>query len=152
MNSKKTCIILLILAFAVSTLATLPMQSALAQTTPTRKTYPIIDAIPNPVGVGQPTLLKTGIYQQLGAVQQGWQDVKVTVTHPNGQNETFTVDTDSTGSTFVPFTPAEVGIYKLTTNFPQQTVPVTFLNLEGGNTITAGTIMQASTSETIDLV
>jgi hypothetical protein len=38
------------------------------------------------------------------------------------------------------------------TNFPEQTNPVTFFNLEGGNMLFAGTIMKASTSKIVDLI
>ena len=44
------------------------------------------------------------------------------------------------------------GTYKLKPNFPEQTNPTTFFNFERGNMIFEGTILEASTSETIDLV
>ncbi|MCL5949938.1 MAG: hypothetical protein M1490_05620, partial [Candidatus Bathyarchaeota archaeon] len=135
MNYKKTIALILVLAFAATIVITMPTQLVNAQTTPTLKTYPVIDAIPNPIGVGQVTLIKTGILQQLGNVTQGWTGITVTVTKP-----------DSTGSTFTQYTPNEVGTYILTTNFPQQTNPVSYFNNEGGNTIAAGTIMLASTA------
>jgi hypothetical protein len=61
--------------------------------------------------------------------------------------------TDSTGSTFTVYVPDQVGTYQLTTNFPQQTNPVNFTDAErGGIVIRQGTVLLASTSETINLV
>ena len=59
MNFKKILSTLILVAFLVSIIAAIPMQPAKAA--PTMKTYAIADAIPNPVGVGQETLLKCGI-------------------------------------------------------------------------------------------
>ena len=73
--------------------------------------------------------------------------VTVTVIKPDGTTQTLgPFTTDSTGSTFTQYTPDQVGTYQLTTNFPQQTNPVTYLNNEGGNTIVAGTVLLASTA------
>ena len=129
MNSKKIFAILIIAAFIASAIAVMSPTQVEAQTTPTLKTYPIIDAIPNPIGVGQVTLIKIGILQQLGSVNYGWTGITVTVTKPDGTKETLgPFTTDSTGSTFTQFTPAEVGTYILTTNFPEQTSPINFLS------------------------
>jgi hypothetical protein len=147
MNFKKIFAILLIAAFIASIAAVMPIPQVQAQTTPTLKTYPIIDAIPNPIGVGQVTLIKMGILQQLGSVNYGWTGITVTVTKPDGTNQTLgPFTTDSTGSTYTQFTPTEVGTYKLTTNFPEQPSPLTFTSSESGATITKGTIMKASTA------
>jgi hypothetical protein len=64
---------MLLFVFVASVITSIPLINinAQAQTTPTLVTYPIIDAIPNPVGVGQVTLLKMGILQQAGNVSQG---------------------------------------------------------------------------------
>jgi hypothetical protein len=124
-----------------------------AQTPTSRKSYPLIDAIPNPVGVGEQVLIRTGILMPLGSLEEGWNNVTVTVIKPDNTTQTLgPFKTDSTGSTFTIYTPDIPGIYKLTTNFPQQTVPSTFLDLESGNLIIAGTVVQAGTSETLNLV
>ncbi len=147
MNSKKIFAILIIAAFIASAMTVMSTTQVEAQTTPTLKTYPIIDAIPNPIGVGQVTLLKTGILQQIAGSLNGWTGITITVTKPDGTKETLgPFKTDSTGSTFTSYTPDQIGTYMLTTNFPEQTNPVTFYNNEGGNTIEAGTIMLASTA------
>ena len=134
----------LLLAFVVSSIAiTIPFQPAQAQTT--MKTYPISDAIPNPIGVGQQTLLKVGISQAAPSASFGWTGITITVVAPNGETETLgPLTTDSTGSTYTIYTPDQIGTYNLTTNFPQQTVPITFTDSERGQSITAGTILLAS--------
>jgi hypothetical protein len=140
---------MLLFVFVASVITSIPLINinAQAQTTPTLVTYPIIDAIPNPIGVGQVTLLKTGILQQIAGSLNGWTGITITVTKPDGTSQTLgPFKTDSTGSTFTSYTPDQVGTYILTTNFPEQTNPVTFYNNEGGNTIVAGTIMKASTA------
>ncbi len=101
MNSKKIFAILLIAAFIASIAAVMPIPQVQAQTTPTLVTYPIIDAIPNPIGVGQVTLLKTGILQQIAGALNGWTGITITVTKPDGTTQTLgPFKTDSTGSTF----------------------------------------------------
>jgi len=147
MNSKKMFAILLIAAF-IASIAQVQAQTTPSPTpTPTLKTYPIIDAIPNPIGIGQVTLLKTGILQQIAGTLNGWTGITITVTKPDGTTQTLgPFKTDSTGSTFTTYTPDQLGTYILTTNFPEQTNPVSFYNNEGGNTIAAGTIMKASTA------
>ena len=153
MNSKKIFAILLIAAFIASIAAVMPISQVQAQTTPsptptpTLKTYPVVDAIPNPIGVGQVTLLKTGILQQIGSVLYGWSGITITVTKPDGTTQTLgPFTTDSTGSTYTTYTPDQVGTYIVTTNFPEQPSPLTFTSSESGATITKGTIMKASTA------
>jgi len=149
-KTKSIITIFLLLTFATSMIMTTPATQA--QTAPTMKTYPIMDATPNPVGVGQETLLRFGIIEPTGDASYGWTNIKVIVTRPDGLNETLgPFTTDSTGGTAIDYTPTQVGTYKATCMFPQQVNPVTFFNLEGGNLILAGTIMLAS-SKTINLV
>ena len=151
---KKILSILLIAAFIAGTLAILPTETAQAQTAPTQNTYPVIDAIPNPVGIGEQCLLRTGILQALGSVNLGWTGVTITVVKPDNTTTTLgPFKTDSTGVTFTNFVPDQVGTYKLTTNFPNNTVaPPGFYDLERNAFIVPGTVMLASTSETLDLV
>lgn len=152
MNIKKTIALLLILSFVATTMMTLP-NLADAQSAPRRKTFPIIDAIPNPVGVGQETLIKTGILLQAEAVEWGWEGLTVTVTDPDGETQTLgPFKTDSTGSTYTLFTPTKEGNYTLVTDFPEQTVKHTYANREEGYDVVAGTILEASTSESLTLV
>jgi hypothetical protein len=148
-KSKTAVTMFLILIFAASIVISLPAAQAQAAT---MKTYAIIDATPNPVGVGQQTLIRFGVIEATGDASYGWTGITVTVTRPDGTSQTLgPIPTDSTGGTATVYIPNQVGTYTLTTNFPQQTNPVTFFNLEGGNMVFAGTIMQAST-KTMKLV
>jgi len=152
MNKSKTIIAMfLLLTFATSLIMTTPTTQAQAQA-PSMKTYAIMDAVPNPVGVGEQTLLRFGIIEATGDVSYGWTGIKVIVTRPDGTNETLgPFTTDSTGGTVWVYAPAQVGTYMVTCLFPQQTNPVDFFNMEANSMVFAGTIMKAST-KTINLV
>ncbi len=58
MKTNKIFALLIIFAFVASIV---PITQVKAQTAPTMKTYAVVDAIPNPVGVGQDVLVKFGI-------------------------------------------------------------------------------------------
>ena len=88
-----TIALLLMLTMAFTLAALLPVATA----QPTQKTYAVIDATPNPVGVGEDVLIRFGILQALGEVSLGWEDLEVTITGPTGTSK-ITRDTDSTGS------------------------------------------------------
>jgi hypothetical protein len=150
MKYSKIFATLIILAFVVSIV---PITQVKAQTaTPTLKTYPVCDAVPDPVGLGQDVLVKFGILQQAGAVEQGWTGVTVSVVKPDNTTETLgPFRTDSTGSSFTLYTPEQIGTYYLTTHFPEQTNPVGFFSYEANVFIAEGTIMEASTSPTVTL-
>ncbi len=151
MKSKKTLIVLLLAAFVATLITTIPMHAS-AQTAPTLKTYPICDAVPDPVGIGQPVLLKFGILQQAGAVEQGWTGITVTVVKPDNTSQTLgPFRTDSTGSSFTLYTPDQIGTYYVTSHFPEQTNPIGFFSYEANVFIPQGAIMQASTSATVTL-
>ncbi len=83
MNFKKILSSLILVAFLVSMIAAIPIQPAQSQAT--MKTYPIADAIPNPVGVGQETLLKCGISEATPSASYGWSGITITVKNPMGQ-------------------------------------------------------------------
>ncbi len=119
-----------------------------------RKTYPFVDAVPNPVGVGEELLIRFGILQQLPNVAFGYEGLTVTMTKPDGTTQTLgPFRTDSTGGSITIYVPNEVGTYKFQSHFPQQTwVWGDFFNLEGNNMIFEGTIMTASNSEVIEVV
>jgi hypothetical protein len=151
-KNKTAAIVIAILIFAMAfSLFALPTN---AQPGTSLKTYPYVDATPNPVGVGEQTLIRFGILQQLPSVEDGYAGLTISVTKPDTATETLgPYTTDSTGSTVALYTPNQVGTYKLKLNFPEQTwVWGAFFNLEGGNMIFDGTVMLASTSDTIDLV
>jgi hypothetical protein len=111
---------ILILAMAISLF---PLSTVNAQVD--RVTYAYIGATPNPVGVGQETLLHIGIMQQLSSTRQSWEGLWVSVKHPDGTTEKLDNDgkgftTDSTGGTGYSFVPPGEGEYILQTHFPAQ--------------------------------
>jgi hypothetical protein len=143
----------LFLLFAISvSLVALPKANA-AETTGTMATYPVIGATPNPVGVGQETLIMLGITQQLYSDLYHWTGLTVTVERPDGQTETLgPFETDSTGLTGTIYVPSMAGNYTLQVHFPEQVIP----DGAGASFFTSGipdgTVMQASDSIKITLV
>ncbi len=144
-----TAALLLMLTMAI--LPALPVANAQGL-----KTYAFINATPNPVSVGQETLLHIGITRPLILATQGWEGLTVTVTKPD--NTTITLDnngagfrTDSTGGTGTVFVPDEAGTYYLQTNFPAQ-----WFNYSGdngrGQFISVSAYYEASTSEKLALI
>jgi len=152
MQFKKTISILILAAFIVSTIAAIPIKPAEAAAT--QKTYPIADAIPNPVGVGQETLLKCGISEAAPSASYGWSGITITVTKPDGTTETLgPFTTDSTGSTYTTYVPTQIGNYTITTNFPNNTFPITALVSGRTAPTQQGTILLASSiSTTLEVV
>ncbi len=109
----------IIVLFFVSTIAVLP--NAIAAKDYHKKTYPFIGATPNPIGVGQETLIHLGITDELQDYKDGYTGLTVTVTKPDNTTETLgPFKTDSTGGTGTIFTPTVAGTYYLQTNFPAQ--------------------------------
>jgi hypothetical protein len=152
MHSKKIFSILILVAFVVSTIAAIPIPPTKAQAV--MKTYPIVDAIPNPVGVGQETLLKCGISEAAPSASYGWSGITITVTKPDGTSETLgPFTTDSTGSTYTTYIPDQTGNYTVTTNFPNNTYPITSPVSGRPAPIQKGTILLASSiSMTLEVV
>jgi hypothetical protein len=150
-KSKILAATALLLMLVASLAMSMPAIHAAA---PTQKTFCVVDATPNPVGVGQQTLIRFGILQALGSTEMGWTGLTVTVVHPDSTTETLgPFRTDATGGTTTVYTPAAVGTYKLTAHFPQQTNPADFFDMERGMALIAkGTVMLASDSDTINLV
>ena len=145
-NKTMATLITLILTISmVLPLLTLPTTNAQS----TRQTYAYIGATPNPVGVGQETLLHVGITQQLSLVQEGWTGLTITVTRPDGTTEKLgPFKTDATGGTGTVYIPSMAGNYSLQTNFPEQVT-------EAGKTTPGtplGTKMLASNSRNLILV
>jgi outer membrane protein assembly factor BamB len=141
----------LIALFLLSAMAiSLALPSANAQATSGQMlTFAFVGATPNPVGVGQQTLIDYGISQQLASVGLGWTGMTITVTHPDGTTETLgPLSTDSTGGKGVVYTPSAVGNYTLQVHFPQQTMPP---GMPAGS-IPSGTVMLASDSPKYTLI
>jgi PQQ-like domain len=150
LTKNKTAIaITLLMMLTTSFVMLIPPIEAQA---PTMKTYAILDATPNPVGVGEETLIRFGVIEATGDASYGWTGITVTIKRPDGGTDTIgPVTTDSTGGTARIYVPDKVGTYNLTVNFPQQTNPVDFFNMEANAMVFAGTVMLAS-SKTMQLV
>jgi hypothetical protein len=127
-KSKQILSIFLMLAFAISIVSIFPTTEA---QTLTRKTYAFISATPNPVGVGQETLLHIGISEPTNGTYFQWKGLTATVIRPDNTSTTLgPFNTDSTGGTGTVLVPDQVGTYRLQTHFPEQKmVPgMTFFN------------------------
>jgi hypothetical protein len=149
MKNTKIFTLLLLAVLALGTFAAANAQFYPPIPVTQLKTYSIVDAIPDKVGVGQTTLLKTGITQAVGSAQDGFVGLTIVVTKPDGTNTTLgPFKTDSTGSTFTQYTPDKVGNYTITSIFPRQEMPVTTEDAERGYTIPKGTILLASSAST----
>jgi len=144
-NKKATAFALLLVFTAVSTGIILPYANA--QSTGTCTTYAFVGATPNPIGVGQETLLWVGISAQLSTASLGWVGLSLTIEKPDGTTETISdIRTDSTGGTGRVYKPTMAGTYYIQTHFPEQRMPTS----AGG--IPANTTMKASVSEKLALI
>jgi len=90
-------------------------------------TFAFVQAVIDPVGVGQSTYIYMWIDKTFGtetAMTNDWRfhNYKLTITAPNGQITTKTWDTiwDTTSSQGYSFTPDQVGTYQLEFEFPGQ--------------------------------
>ncbi|XHH09685.1 MAG: PQQ-binding-like beta-propeller repeat protein [Candidatus Bathyarchaeia archaeon] len=109
-----TIAILMVLSFTVSMIS-LPGFVNAANTT-----YPFVDAIPNPVGVGQKVLVNFGLLNYLQLDGDGW-NVTLSITDPNGHTTTVDRMTWSTGTVGYAFNPEIVGNYTLKCIFKGET-------------------------------
>lgn len=142
--------IALILIFAIAA-PIIAMQTASAQSS-SIKTYPFINATPNPMQVGTETLLHLGISRPLLLATQGWTGLTVTVTKPDDTTQTLgPFTTDSTGGTGTVLVPDQIGTYYLQTNFPAQWFNYTGSDGRGGQ-VSVSVYLEASTSEKLPLV
>ncbi len=148
LNKISTMIaLILMLTIAIPQFA---LPAAFAQST--MKTYAFIGALPNPAGVGQEVLLHVGITRPLPAYTDGWEDLTVTVTKPDGTTETLgPFRTDSTGGTGTVYVPTTIGNYTFQTHFPEQKSP-RIGGFQGLVTVPENTTMLASNSEVLTLV
>jgi hypothetical protein len=154
-NKTNTAVAMLLTLTIAFTLLGLPIDNAQLGTpyvsTGKYQTYAFIGATPNPVGVGQETLLHIGITQQLLTVGLGWDGLSVTVTKPDGTTETISdIKTDSTGGTGRVYTPTMTGNYTFQTHFPEQRNPA-LVNRAPQN-IPENTTMLASDSDILTLI
>jgi hypothetical protein len=83
------------------------------------KTYPFIEAMPNPVGKNQKTLINFGLLNYLNTANDGW-NITVTITKPDNSTEILgggPLKTWSTGNAGHYYVPDTVGTYYLQTSF-----------------------------------
>jgi hypothetical protein len=119
---KKNIQLILLTVFLIATIA-IPLSIPAANSVPIhhKATHAYIGATPNPIGVGQETLIHLGITDELELVQFGWKGLTITVTKPDNTTATLgPFNTDSTGGTGTVFVPETVGTYYFQTNFPAQ--------------------------------
>ena len=122
-SHRKTAsaIALFLIAIFVISLVALPTSNAQGTTYRTKTTYAVCGLMPNPVGVGQEVLVWLGITDMLNIATDGWTGLTVTVTRPDGTNETLgPFKTDATGATGTVYVPSAVGNYTFQTHFPAQ--------------------------------
>jgi hypothetical protein len=136
------------LAIMIAVLLTISMATLLSQIpiasshTPSQEltTNAYITALPDPIGLGQSTLIYMWLNRVYGYYPAGepagtinyaavnnnyrFHNYKLTITDPNGENTTRTFDIiqDTTSSQAYTFTPTIVGTYTLTFNFPGQAI------------------------------
>ncbi|HEX9261824.1 MAG TPA: PQQ-binding-like beta-propeller repeat protein, partial [Candidatus Bathyarchaeia archaeon] len=146
-NKKSAFIALLLITSMTISFFALPTANALSV-----KTYPVFGCTPNPVGVGQETLILVGITQATASALYGWSGITVTVTRPDGTTETLgPFKTDSTGLTGYSYRPSMVGNYTMVMHYPEQLNPAT---IGGGftNPLPVNSTMLASDSNPLTLV
>ncbi|MEM4733520.1 MAG: hypothetical protein QXD70_03220, partial [Candidatus Bathyarchaeia archaeon] len=140
-----TAISICLLFAIIASLCALPTANAQLSKT----TYALIGAVPNPVGVGQPTLILTGITDATVWPQPGWEGLSVTIERPDGKVDTISnIRTDTTGMTGVTYTPNMPGTYYLQTHFPEQVLQYT----DPARPWPGGTVFKASKSEKYALI
>ncbi|PVX25048.1 MAG: hypothetical protein CW691_05750 [Candidatus Bathyarchaeum sp.] len=146
---RKTLPMVVFIILILTTSTIIANLSTVAAQEPLRiNPYPFIGAIPSPIGVNQEVLLHIGSIYPTTWPQTGWTGITVEVTKPDGTTETLgPFKTDLTGGTGTVFIPTLVGTYTLQTHFPEQLTEVDIPEIGP-----AGTIMESSTSEKIELV
>jgi len=147
-RSKTTATVVSLLLLFAMVISLVALPSATAQGM--EKMYPYIYAVPNPVGINQEVLLHVGVKHPLTNTFEGWSDLSVKITRPDGVVETLSgIRTDSTGGTGRVYVPTIAGNYTLQTHFPQQTLPTTTTR---PFYTPAGTTMLAADSDILTLV
>lgn len=117
-NKAATVISMILISTIAMMLIAMPMVNAVDYK---KKTYAYIGATPNPVGVGQDTLLHFGITDEMQDYAHGYTGLTVTIEKPDGKTETLgPFRTDSTGGTGCIYKPTTVGTYYVQTHFPAQ--------------------------------
>jgi hypothetical protein len=103
-NSKQQALTIVLSLLLVSSIAFVFIPNNVKAAS-TGKAYPFIEAIPNPVGKGQVTLLNIGALNFLNLENDGW-NVTVSIIKPDGTKDTIgpfkTFSTGTYGKSYVP--------------------------------------------------
>ena len=146
-NKLITLSMMLILSISMSTI----LIENTAAHTPAQKitTHAYVQAVINPIGVGQSTY----IYLWIDKVKDGalitnnvrFHNYKLTITAPNGDvtEKTFETVSDSTSNQAYSFTPNQVGTYNISFSFPEQVHEIT------GSAYDNDTYLSSSASATL---
>lgn len=140
-SKNKNAALAIIVLLAISTATSVIMMPNASAHTPALDitTNAYIAALPNPIGVGQSTLIYMWLNRVFGQWPTGepsgvhyaavnndyrFHNYKLTIKDPDGQTTTQTFETiqDTTSSQAYSFTAEKVGTYTLTFNFPGQKV------------------------------
>jgi outer membrane protein assembly factor BamB len=128
---NKTIIPLIALLAVIIAIPSFISQTS-AQTLQYYPSYVYVGSGPDPVGVGQQVSIVTWTAEippetpddhKLGSFgnRQAWSDISITITDPNGKNETIKLGvTDPVGGTYYSFKPDIVGNYSVQAHFPAQ--------------------------------
>ncbi len=130
------------------------LPSAIAQGPPpiTKQAYAYIGVIPDIIEVNHAVLLHIGMTDNAPGTDYSWENLTVTVTKPNGDTEMLgPFNTDPTGGLGYAYTPDQVGVYTFQTHFPEQTVPITYYDMNLNTIVPAGSTFLASDSEIASL-
>lgn len=158
---NRTAAIAIAILFAFSMTASMTLVPTANAHTPawTIPTSAFLAVNPNPVGVGQAVSVNFWLdkvpptaMQQYG---MRWHNFAVTVTHPDGTNETLGLFTsDDTGGAHTTYTPTVVGNYTFVFNFPGETAtndnPSPIIGTTNPQSV--GDYYQSSTSSKVVLV
>jgi hypothetical protein len=123
-KTQTVAIAIFLILIIAATLVALPMANAHvpAWSVPT---WAYVAVAPNPCGVYQTAIIVFWLDKippsAAGIGGERWQNLKVTITKPDGSNETLgTFTSDPVGGGFTQFVPDQVGIYTIVFSFPGQ--------------------------------
>ncbi len=148
---KKLLSSALAMLFVLSMAISLFPQTNIAEAAPAAvATYPFVEAIPNPVGVNQRTLINLGLLNYLNTDGDGW-NVTLEITHPDGHVETVgPLKTWSTGTVGYSFIPENTGTYTLKCKFEESWYNSSYIGWFGP--VTTSNYMASSETEPYELV
>ena len=127
-KSKKSAILIVLLLMISMSTSMAFVPNVRAHSPPLQiPSYAFLNVAPNPAGIGQTVTVDMWLGQvpptALAQYGDRWMNYKVTVTKPDGTNETLGPFTsDDTGGFATTYTPTAIGNYTFVFNFPGQTL------------------------------